>query len=90
VRRAQPGSSNTTGIRGWSLCFQAGEAVRALAVPVIGKARVEPVVDTPWNTRQVRIVDPDGRLLVFTQPYLDPQLMERIRLDFEADKSAAT
>jgi hypothetical protein len=89
VRAAQPGSA-TTEMPGWSLCFQAGEdvdqlAARAAAVPVIGKARLEPVVDTPWNTREVCIVDPDGRLLVFTQPRFDPALTERMRREFAAD-----
>jgi hypothetical protein len=93
VRPVQPGST-TTEMCGLALCFQAGEdvdqlAARAAAVPVIGKARIEPAADTPWNTRQVRIVDPDGRLLVFTQPRFDPDLTERMRREFEADRTGS-
>ena len=79
----------------WSLCLQAGEnvdqfAMRAAAVPAIGKVRIEPVADTPWNTRQVRIFDPDGRLLVFSQPRFDPELTQRWRQAFEADKGTGS
>jgi hypothetical protein len=86
----QPGTA-TSGVGTWSLCFQAGEdvdhlAARAAAVPVFGQVRVEPAADTPWNTRQVRISDPDGRLLVFSQPRFDPELTRRMRGEFEADR----
>ncbi len=54
--------------------------------PALGKAHVDPVTDTPWNTRQVLIVDPDGRLLVFSQPRFDVELTRRWRQALEADR----
>lgn len=77
---------------GWSLCFQAGEdvdqlATRAAATPPVGRSQVGAATDTPWNTRQVRVTDPDGRILVFSQPRFDPELTERMRRYFEADKA---
>jgi uncharacterized glyoxalase superfamily protein PhnB len=92
IRPTQPGSE-TIEVGGWSLCFQSGEdvdqlAVRAAAVPVIGKVRVEPAEDTPWNTRQVRIIDPDGRHLLFSHPRFDPELTKRMARLFEADRAA--
>jgi hypothetical protein len=94
VRPVQARSSATE-TRSWSLCFQAGEDVdqlagRAAAVPAVGQSCVEPLVDTPWNTRQVRIVDPDGRLLVFSQPRFDPALTERMQREFSADRAAGS
>ena len=94
IRAAPPGSV-TSEVGGWSLCFQAGEdvdkpATRAAAVPAIGRTRIEPVTDTPWNTRRVRILDPDGRLLVFSQPRFDPALTRRWRQVFEADRGAGS
>jgi uncharacterized glyoxalase superfamily protein PhnB len=88
IRYAQPGSEAKLA-GGWSLCFQAGEDVdrlaeRAAAAPVTGKSRVEPAEDTPWNTRQVRIVDPDGRVLVFSHPRFDPELTKRMQQIFES------
>jgi uncharacterized glyoxalase superfamily protein PhnB len=78
---------------GWSLCLQAGGdvdqfAAHAASVPAIGRVRVEPVADTPWNTRQVRIADPDGRMLVFTQPRFDPEQLRRMQQEFPARGTA--
>lgn len=91
IRPAQPGSAIPEVGSGWSLCLQAGEDVdqlvaRAAALRAIGKSRIEPPTDTPWNTRQVRILDPDGRLLVFSQPRCVPELTQRWREAFEADR----
>lgn len=93
--RPAPPESVTPEVGGWSLCLEAGEdvdrlATRAAAVPAIGRARIGPVTDTPWNTRQVPIVDPDGRLLVFSQPRFDPELTRRWRQAFEADKGTGS
>jgi uncharacterized glyoxalase superfamily protein PhnB len=92
IRPVGPGSP-TTEVGSWSLCFQAGEdvdelAARAAAAPAAGKARVEAVADTPWNTRQVRIIDPDGRVLVFSHPRFDAELTKRMQQHFEADTAA--
>jgi uncharacterized glyoxalase superfamily protein PhnB len=90
-----PAGSEMSEVGGWSLCFQAGVdvdqlAARAAAVPIAGRSRVESVADTPWNTREVRIVDPDGRMLVFSQPRFDPELTQRMQQQFEADKAASS
>ncbi|HEY6458078.1 MAG TPA: hypothetical protein VIY90_22610 [Steroidobacteraceae bacterium] len=92
IRPTQPGSE-TIEVGGWSLCLQSGEdvdqlAVRAAAVPVIGMVRIEPAADTPWNTRPVRMIDPDGRQLVFSQPRFDAELTNRPGKLFEADRAA--
>jgi hypothetical protein len=94
IRPVRSGSEITE-VGGWSLCFQAGDdvdqlAARAAAVPALGKARVEAAVDTSWNTRHVRIIDPDGRALVFTQLRFDPELTKRVRQQFEADRVTGT
>lgn len=93
VRRVNPGTDMAE-VSGWSLGFQAEDvdqlAAHAASVPAIGRVRVEPVVDTPWNTRQVRIVDPDGRSLVFSQPRFVPQLTEKMRRGFEASRIAGS
>lgn len=78
---------------GWSLCLDAGEDVdelarRAATVPLSGQARIEPPVNTPWNTRQLRITDPEGRLLVLSQPRFDPELTENMLRHFAADRES--
>ena len=54
---------------GWS--FSIGAHAEELAVLVErarahGGGTVEGPLDTPWNTRDVRVVDPDGYRLVYT------------------------
>jgi len=56
-----------------SLVFRAdGEpeslAARARAALAVGQASVEEPIETPWNTCDVRIVDPAGHRLVLTAP----------------------
>lgn len=92
VRRAAPGTV-ATGSGGWSLCLQADEdvdplAARAAAVPLMGQACIGQPVDTPWNTRQFQVTDPDGRRLVLSQPRFDPELTERWRSEFSADRNS--
>lgn len=69
-----PGSSLT-------ISFQAGDditalATRARAVPAVGASAVVGPIDTPWNTTDLRVVDPAGHRLVFTsqRTTADPQL----------------
>jgi hypothetical protein len=88
IRPAAPARSFDAA-SGLSICFQAGEeigqlAARAAAAPAIGKVRIDLPADTPWNTRELRILDPDGRLLVFSHPRFDPKASERVRRMFEA------
>lgn len=74
-----------------ALCFEAADEVDAIyaqaaAAAPVGRARVDAPVDQPWNVREVRIVDPEGRTLVFTQPRHDPEAMKRMQAIFDADK----
>jgi uncharacterized glyoxalase superfamily protein PhnB len=93
IRPARP-ARDVVEMDGMQLCFQAGEeidalAARASAATTIGKARVNPPADMPWNTREVRITDPDGRVLVFSHPRFDPAASERMQNMFEAAKGEA-
>lgn len=56
---------------------------------VMGKCLVEGPLDTPWNTRDLRVTDPLGNRLVFTgrNPNADPQQVERMRKMLEAQKT---
>jgi len=62
------------------------DRVRA-AVPV-GKAAIGGPVDTPWNTRDLRVTDPVGTRLVFTgrNPNADPEQMARTKAMLSAGK----
>jgi hypothetical protein len=42
---------------------------------------MEGPIDTPWNTRDLRVTDPAGHRLVFTghNPNADPEQVERMR-----------
>jgi uncharacterized glyoxalase superfamily protein PhnB len=77
-----------TGAPGTAVCLQAyGDvdeiATKAAAALAFGAARVEPPADRPWNTRDVRVIDPDGRTIVFSAPRFDPEATERMRRMFE-------
>lgn len=89
VRPCPPGAP-AAGSGAWSLWLDAGEDVdalaqRAAAVPATGQVSIEAPVDTPWNTRQLRVTDPDGRVLVLSQPRFDPELTARMRRELAAD-----
>jgi hypothetical protein len=47
-----------------------------------GGGRVEGPADTPWNTRDVTTVDPDGNVVIFTaarpQDRSDPRFSEQM------------
>ncbi len=57
-------------------------AERARAVPPVGRVRIEGPVETGWNTRDLRVTDPDGYRLVFTEPARHPQLTEAWKATF--------
>lgn len=65
----RPGGNADTAPRGWTLSVMAEAselddlAARARAH---GGGSVEGPLDTPWNTRDLRTVDPDGNVVVFT------------------------
>jgi len=87
----RPGLPPTTG--GPALTFQAdGEvdelATRAAAAASLGASRIEGPLDTPWNTRELRVTDPAGHRLVFTSRRSDPdpELHARWKATFEAGR----
>jgi uncharacterized glyoxalase superfamily protein PhnB len=61
-------------------------AARAAAAEPSGRSAVSAPVDTPWNTRDLRVVDPAGHQLVFTsrQPNPDPEQVARWQAMFDA------
>lgn len=56
---------------------------RATAAAVTGRSRVEAPQLTPWNARELRVTDPDGRLLVFHEQAKDPEAAARMRTMLE-------
>jgi uncharacterized glyoxalase superfamily protein PhnB len=73
-----------------TLSFSAEDEVDALAerarsVEVLGRSAIAGPVDTPWNTRDLRVTDPAGHRLVFTgrNPNPDPAQQARMRAMFE-------
>lgn len=61
---------------------------QANAAPALGASKVEGPVNTPWNTRDLRITDPVGNRLVFTShnANADPEQVERMRKMLEAGR----
>ena len=56
-------------------------AERAKAAAPFGVSALKGPIDTPWNTRDLRVTDPVGNRLVFTgrNPHPDPGLAERMK-----------
>jgi uncharacterized glyoxalase superfamily protein PhnB len=56
-------------------------AERARAVEPLGRSSIMGPIDTPWNTRDVRVTDPAGHRLVFTgrNPNADTAQLGRMR-----------
>jgi uncharacterized glyoxalase superfamily protein PhnB len=57
--------------------------VRARAAAGLGLSAIEGPIDTPWNTRDLRVTDPAGHRLVFTTRQMNPdpaqlELMNKI------------
>ena len=73
-----------------TLSFSADEvdelAGRARAVAAVGASAVVGPIDTPWNTRDLRVTDPAGHQLVFTtrQPNPDPEQVRRMQEMFRS------
>jgi hypothetical protein len=63
-------------------------AARAHAAAPLGRSRVEGPIDTPWNTRDLRVTDPVGNRLVFTGPRAepDPEISRRWQAVFQAGR----
>lgn len=60
-------------------------AARAKAADPVGQSHVDDVAKTPWNAIELRVTDPVGNQLVFTErdPDADPENVERWRKLFE-------
>jgi len=61
-------------------------ADRARAVAPLGRSSITGPVNTPWNTRDLRVTDPAGHRLVFTglNPNPDPEQQARMKAMFES------
>ena len=89
-----PGTNDATAACGCPvLAFGADGVVdalaqRAAAVPPLGRSLAGEPVDTPWNPREVTVVDPAGHRIVFTSrsPQPDPEGHERWRALFAAGR----
>jgi uncharacterized glyoxalase superfamily protein PhnB len=84
-----PARANHPRSDGLSLNFSAdGEvdviAERARSVAPVGVSSVAEPVDTPWNTRDLNVIDPAGNQLIFTgrQQNPDPQQTARWKATF--------
>lgn len=64
-------------------------AARARSVPGAGISSVDDPVNTPWNTRDLNVVDPAGNRLVFTgrNPNPDPEQAARMRAMLDRARS---
>ncbi len=60
-------------------------ADRARATRPLGRSTIEGPIDTPWNTRDLRVTDPAGHHLVFTgrNPNPDPEQAARMKALFD-------
>lgn len=72
VALSQPGAPSADAPSSLTLSFNAeGEvdavAERARGAEPLGRSSVTGPIDTPWNTRDVRVTDPAGHRLVFTE-----------------------
>jgi uncharacterized glyoxalase superfamily protein PhnB len=63
-------------------------AGRARSVAPVGASAVTGPVDTPWNTRDLSVTDPEGHQLVFTsrQANPDPEQVKRMQAMFAKAK----
>src|SRR5262245_9984394 len=63
-------------------------AARARAVAPIGSVKIEGPIDTPWNTRDLRVTDPAGHRLVFTGRRLerDAEIEARVQAMLDAGR----
>jgi uncharacterized glyoxalase superfamily protein PhnB len=87
-----PAKSDAPPPTGLTLTFSAHEDLddliaRARAAAPLGASAVEEPVDTPWNTRDLRVTDPVGNRLVFTSRRPDPEQTARIKAMFDAARN---
>ena len=78
---------------GVAVAFEAEGEVEALyerasGAAAVGLARVDGAPRAmPWNARELRVIDPDGRLLVFHEQSKDAEAAARMAAMFKADGS---
>jgi uncharacterized glyoxalase superfamily protein PhnB len=92
-----PGPPDGTPPASLTLTFNAdGEvddlAARAREAEPLGSSSIVGPVDTPWNTRDLRVTDPAGHRLVFTSRRAapDPELAARMQAMFDAARTKGT
>lgn len=79
--------------QGLAIAFEAEGEVdalrqRASEAAAVGLARVDgPPLVMPWNARELRVIDPDGRLLVFHEQSKDAEAAARMAAIFKAGGS---
>jgi uncharacterized glyoxalase superfamily protein PhnB len=63
-------------------------AERARAAAPLGRSAIVGPVDTPWNTRDLRVTDPEGYRLIFTgrNPNPDSRQVERMNAMFDRSR----
>lgn len=63
-------------------------AERARGVEPLGRSSITGPIDTPWNTREVRVTDPAGHRLCFTgrNPNADTGQLDRMREMFDRQR----
>jgi len=88
---AAPGGAPSEAPSSLTLSFSVQEEVDALAararsVAPLGRSSITGPLNTPWNTRDLRVMDPAGHRLVFTglNPNPDPEQQARIKAMFES------
>jgi catechol 2,3-dioxygenase-like lactoylglutathione lyase family enzyme len=88
------GSTSTEPSPALTVSFSADGEIDALAerartAASVGRSAIVGPIDTPWNTRDLRVTDPAGHRLVFTgrNPNPDAESVARMRAMFEKGRS---
>lgn len=89
--RTAGGSSSSTLSLSFSIDDVDGLASRARSVAAVGASVVSDPVDTPWNTRDVRVTDPAGHTLIFTarQANPDPERVKQMQAMFDRARKSS-
>ncbi len=90
ITRLAPGAAPVEAPSTISVSFSAEGEVDAMAehargVAALGKSAIVGPIDTPWNTRDLQVTDPEGHPLVFTgrNPNPDAESVERMKAMFK-------
>jgi uncharacterized glyoxalase superfamily protein PhnB len=87
-----PGRGPANADTGLTLSFAADGEIDALFAQARhtqprGRSSVEAPAMMPWNAREMRLTDPDGRRLVFHERANDPEASARMRAMFEKQQT---